>query len=248
MLERLQRQQDHINAQLAAQQQMVNKRFEREREKLTRKLTSRQEEIIHMALRLLDEEGLESVTLRALAKRLNMKAPALYWHFDSKANLVDFLAEAILQEEFSELAPRSKDEDWEEWIHHIIHRLRKAMLAHKDGARIVAGAHLYPAVTLAKLAETMMASLVSAGFTIREADLLTSTLVHFTFGRVIEEQSGPSEEELKHNTVTTFLERHPYLEQSVKNMQQSGLSAEEDFNDSIHLIIAGCKQSRDASK
>jgi len=43
--------------------------------------------VIKEALKLLNEVGIEGVSLRALAKRLGVKAPTLYWHVKSKAAL-----------------------------------------------------------------------------------------------------------------------------------------------------------------
>ncbi|MFF5945755.1 TetR family transcriptional regulator, partial [Streptomyces althioticus] len=44
------------------------------------------------ALRLLNEVGLDGLTLRAIAKELDVKAPALYWHFRDKQALLDEMA------------------------------------------------------------------------------------------------------------------------------------------------------------
>ncbi len=44
------------------------------------------------ALRLLNEVGLDGLTLRAIAKELDVKAPALYWHFKDKQALLDEMA------------------------------------------------------------------------------------------------------------------------------------------------------------
>jgi len=41
------------------------------------------------ALKLLNEVGLDGLTLRAIAKELDVKAPALYWHFKDKQALLD---------------------------------------------------------------------------------------------------------------------------------------------------------------
>jgi TetR/AcrR family transcriptional regulator, tetracycline repressor protein len=40
--------------------------------------------IVQAALDLLDEAGTDGLTLRALASRLGVQAPALYWHVASK--------------------------------------------------------------------------------------------------------------------------------------------------------------------
>ncbi|GGP13483.1 TetR family transcriptional regulator [Nonomuraea glycinis] len=42
------------------------------------------EKVVAAALELLDEKGIEGVTVRALAERLDVRAPALYWHLRNK--------------------------------------------------------------------------------------------------------------------------------------------------------------------
>jgi TetR/AcrR family transcriptional regulator, tetracycline repressor protein len=46
------------------------------------------------ALDALEESGLDGLNMRNLAGRLGVKAPALYWHFASKQDLVDEMASA----------------------------------------------------------------------------------------------------------------------------------------------------------
>ena len=43
------------------------------------------ESVVRAGLALFDEVGLEKLTLRALAARLGVQAPAIYWYVDSKA-------------------------------------------------------------------------------------------------------------------------------------------------------------------
>ena len=45
-------------------------------------------QILHAALAVLQEQGLEAVTMRAVADRAGVTAPALYWHFADKVALV----------------------------------------------------------------------------------------------------------------------------------------------------------------
>src|SRR5690625_6219234 len=82
----------------------------------------KKENIIREALNLLDESGLEGVTLRKLAKRLEIQAPALYWHFKNKKTLVNEMAEAILQEEFHVVTARKDNEPWQDWLIDMLDR------------------------------------------------------------------------------------------------------------------------------
>ncbi|MEU5882041.1 TetR/AcrR family transcriptional regulator C-terminal domain-containing protein [Spirillospora sp. NPDC047279] len=50
--------------------------------------TLTRDQIVRTAVELLDEEGLEGLNMRALGKRLDSAATAVYWHVKSKDNLV----------------------------------------------------------------------------------------------------------------------------------------------------------------
>jgi AcrR family transcriptional regulator len=51
--------------------------------------------IVNAALELLNESGLDGVTVRGLAARLGVQNPALYWHFPSKLALLDEMAQQL---------------------------------------------------------------------------------------------------------------------------------------------------------
>lgn len=197
--------------------------------------------IVQAALRVLDRDGLEGLTQRNVAKELNVQAPALYWHFKNKTALIDHMAEAILQAEFTDFAPRREDETWQEWLMAAMQKLRKAMWSHRDGGRVVAGAHLSPALTLVRLFELSLESLVSAGIGMKSADLIISTATHFVFGRVIEEQSGPTPEQqeylMKRMGMEELFAGFPlFLESNKSNMAGEGI---DEFEESLRLIIDG---------
>ena len=57
------------------------------------------EAVLAAALRLADEQGLEAVTMHAVAKRLGVTPMALYRHVDDKNALLDGLVERLLSEQ-----------------------------------------------------------------------------------------------------------------------------------------------------
>jgi TetR/AcrR family tetracycline transcriptional repressor len=57
-----------------------------------------QETMVREAIALLNREGLEKLSMRALAGALGVKAPALYWHIKNKRDLIDQIAEAMSAE------------------------------------------------------------------------------------------------------------------------------------------------------
>ncbi len=196
----------------------------------------KKENIIREALNLLDESGLEGVTLRKLAKRLDIQAPALYWHFKNKKTLVNEMAEAILQEEFHVITARQDNEPWQDWLIDMFNRLRQALLSHTDGGRVVAGAHL--SLSMAHFSETTMKTLVDAGVDLRQSRLIVITATRFTFGHVVEEQTRIDQSEMQDfHSGETFHKLHPTLVASVEAYFSEGMTIDDVFNDGLKMII-----------
>jgi TetR/AcrR family transcriptional regulator, tetracycline repressor protein len=63
--------------------------------------TRTRKRIIVEAKALLNEEGLDSLSLRKLAARLGVSALSLYWHFADKSALLS----TLLEEMFYEVLP-----------------------------------------------------------------------------------------------------------------------------------------------
>lgn len=191
------------------------------------------ERIIGEAVALLDENGLDGLTLRKLAGRLGVQAPTLYWHIRNKAELVNALADVILREPLESMRPPSDGQPWREWLIGVALRQRRAMLAHPDGARVVSAAHLSP--TLAALSERTMRALVDCGLPLREARLTVLVTQKFTFGHVLEEQSPPPD--TTGFDLDAFTAGHPTIIAGITEYFQDGRTVEDLFRDSLELIL-----------
>jgi len=243
---RLDEMQLHMQRRLDEQQARVARRIVRVQDRINRRygkapLTGdMQARIIRAGLELLKEEGLDKLSLRHLAQKVNVQAPALYWYFKDKATLVDYLAEGILQAEFgNSFAPRRTGQPWEEWFTQTMNRLRNAMLAFPDGARVVAGAHLYPAETLAQLIDYSIQSLTSSGISLEETRTIHMTALTYTFGFVIEEQSSPRPDELIDFDIFHTLSDYPYLKEMVATIDMSTEASSRQYEAGLAAIIRG---------
>jgi AcrR family transcriptional regulator len=208
------------------------------------KVDRRKTQIIEAALDLLSEKSLTELSLRDIAKKLAIKAPALYWYFKSKSELVDYMAEAILKKGFADAQPRADDEPWQDWLIAYMHRLRKAMLAYPDGGRVVSGAHLYPVRSLAQIFENLALSLMSAGLDEQTTALIIMTTVHFTFGFVIEEQSGPSDEDVAAFTEAhhrNFSTNYPNFTHAFEQYMSGDTTSDRSYDAALRLIIRGAQ-------
>jgi TetR/AcrR family tetracycline transcriptional repressor len=149
------------------------------------------EAVIKAALEILDAEGLENVTLRRLAAKLNVQAPALYWHFKDKSDITDDMAQAILKNAgLDSITPPEDINNWDSWLKDLMSSLRNALTAHRDGGRVVAGATFGRAYTLEKIVVSTTKVLEKAGFDRLHASIATSTAIDYVWGFVIEEQAG----------------------------------------------------------
>ena len=95
--------------------------------------------VIGTALALLDQYGIEGLTMRKLAQALQIQAPSLYWHFESKQSLIDGMADALVNAVARDLP---EAQPWEERVRQIAVELRLALLQHRDGARVFAGTYI----------------------------------------------------------------------------------------------------------
>ncbi len=140
------------------------------------------------ALKLLNEIGLEQLTLRRLGAELNVQAATIYWHFKSKEELLDEMATTILVDNAATLLPRRNSSDWRVWASTFGQGLRKMLLAYRDGARMVSGTRLTTTEPL-KTTERIGAQMVASGFSLRAAVVLLSTIDNYTLSFVMEEQA-----------------------------------------------------------
>lgn len=140
--------------------------------------------VVRAALDLLDAEGLDAVSTRAIATRLGVRMNTVLWHVKSKARLRELMADAIV----GEVDLAGLPDDWRERAAELTRRLRGALLAHRDGASVVVGTYAAEPGTL-RFAEALAGALVAGGVP-RPAWTLW-TLVHLTLGLVQEEQAAP---------------------------------------------------------
>jgi AcrR family transcriptional regulator len=83
-------------------------------------------EIVQAALRLVDREGLDAVSMRRLAAELDMGTMTLYSYVASKAELVTLMVDALGQEMLLDEVPP----DWRDALRAIARRSREAMRRH----------------------------------------------------------------------------------------------------------------------
>jgi TetR/AcrR family transcriptional regulator, tetracycline repressor protein len=145
------------------------------------------ERIVSAALELLDDKGMDALTVRALAARLDVRAPALYWHVRNKQELLDEMATEVMRRVTATLAALPPGDDWRADLTAYAHVLRTEYLVHRDGARIFSGTRITdPDVVRTK--EPWFERWSTAGLKPADADDAIDLITAFVVGFVIEEQ------------------------------------------------------------
>ncbi|HYT78818.1 MAG TPA: TetR/AcrR family transcriptional regulator C-terminal domain-containing protein [Actinomycetota bacterium] len=107
---------------------MANVKTERSsevREEKSRREPLTRERIIRAALRIMDEEGLEAVSMRRIGRELGVEAMSLYNHVQDKEDILDGICEAVLADFRVPLA-----DEWAEGARLAAHEYRRLLLAH----------------------------------------------------------------------------------------------------------------------
>ena len=141
-------------------------------------------DVVDAATTLLDSYGIADLTMRRLARELNVSPGALYWHFANKQQLLGAVADRILE------SVDDASGGWRDRVAGISGRLRDALLSHTDGAELVsasfaAGQSEAMAQTLARLTDAA----ADAGVDPTQAELAARTVVYYVLGFTADEQS-----------------------------------------------------------
>ncbi|NNC11944.1 TetR family transcriptional regulator [Planctomonas sp. JC2975] len=162
--------------------------------------------IVTATLELLDEVGLEGLTVRALAAKLDVKAPALYWHVRDKAELFDEVATEVWRGIGEELADIAEGTEWDVELRRFCDVLRSALLRHRDGAKAFSGTYLTdPGILGAQ--ESGLQRWLAQGFSVRDTARAFALANGFVVGFCIEEQAVGQADDRQHYDLQARAER-----------------------------------------
>lgn len=130
------------------------------------------DQIVAAAIRLVDDEGADALSMRRLGDALGAGAASVYWHVPSKEALLDLVADEVIGEAFDGFRAPA---EWRAWMAAAARAMHGALRRHPGVAPIIArrpptGAHALAA------AGRLMDLLHDDGFDARGAVLASTTL------------------------------------------------------------------------
>lgn len=129
------------------------------------------------AVALLDEEGLEALSMRRLAERLGVEPSALYYHLPGKTQLIDTICEAIT----AELPQPPEAPDWRAHLRATGAAWRAGLARHPAALSLLAARQIRGRAWQAHC-ERAAAPLRRAGVSPDDAGLTVRTLATFVLG------------------------------------------------------------------
>ncbi len=204
------------------------------------------DDVIHTAIQLLQEVGLDGLTLRRLATELGISAPTLYWHVKDKRDLLDLMAEEMVREAREKMGPFPEGLKWWEKIAEGMRRQYHSILMYRDGARVVAGNR--PTESSLPMIEQYMKLWVDeAGFPPEEALATILTFGDFVAGAALEvqaeiERSKLQTEEQRAQAWQKMAEFPILLAAAKGRAEYRAKHQHSSFEHGLSLLIAGLRQ------
>jgi TetR/AcrR family tetracycline transcriptional repressor len=203
--------------------------------------------VVEAALGLLAEGGLDAVSFRRIAKVLGVAGPTLYWHVESKRQLMDLMAEELVRRSGRAYAGPDPGQPWWEWLRADARRVFEALIATRDAPRVLAGNR--PSPESFEGIERVLGVLVEAGMSPGDAQQTLFALGAYVIGSATEWQAeaeraagqplpDPADEEL--NAVRArVLEGQPLLLAAIGELLERPHSAAFEFG--LDLLVEGLR-------
>jgi AcrR family transcriptional regulator len=131
--------------------------------------------IVSTALRVLDAEGLDAVSMRRVAQELGTGAASLYVHVGSKEDLLSLMHDAVAGEVE---VPEPDPERWQEQVKEVARSMHAAYRRHNDISRVSLGV-IPTGEQVLRVAEGLLAIMRAGGVPDQQAGWMLDRLAQY---------------------------------------------------------------------
>jgi TetR/AcrR family tetracycline transcriptional repressor len=183
------------------------------------------ETIVRTAVDILNRDGLEKLSMRALAAAMGIKAPALYWHIKNKQELIDQIAERMSAEMLTSCGLG----DARKYLFELAHVYRQKLLEVRDGVAVFLKS--YPSTPArCEIIKNSMISLLHIG--VKEKYCLTAAGIYNNYVLSF------AADELVYKAAP---EGMPAFINTILGTDYEKLSFDEQFDCGLNVLFAGFK-------
>ncbi|RKS09548.1 TetR family transcriptional regulator [Nocardiopsis sp. Huas11] len=204
--------------------------------------------VLQGAVRVADERGASSVSMRKVAEELGVEAMSLYHHVTGKDEILDGIVDLV----FAEIEMPGDATGWRDAMRRRASSARAALLRHPWALGLMDSRRTPGPATLTHH-DWMIGCLRGAGFSLRKTARAVSALDGYVYGFVLQESSLPfrTPEELEGVAaamVDAFPdEGYPHLTEMIQAHALSpGYDYADEFMPGLDLILDGLEALRPA--
>jgi len=204
------------------------------------------ERVLHVAIGLADQGGLESVSMRKLGQELGVEAMALYYHFASRDEIVDGLVDLV----FGEVDLPPADGAWKAAMRRRAISLRDVLLRHRWAIGLME-ARATPGPANLRHHDAVIGSLRAAGFDLAMVAHAYSVLDGYIYGFALTKMNIPfttaeEVEQVAQSMLQPFpLNEFPNLGAFIAgHIMKPGYDFNDEFEYGLDLILDGLERAR----
>jgi AcrR family transcriptional regulator len=205
------------------------------------------ERVLHAAIGLADEGGIDSLTMRKLAQKLGVEAMSLYHYVAKKDDILDGIVDLV----FAEIGVPSKDADWKAALRELAISAHDVLVRHPWACSLMWTTSISPARL--RYMESILGTLRESGFspdlTHHAYHALDSHIAGFTLWQVNIPFTADDIAELG----ATFLrelptDEYPYVaEHTEQHLMPPSDDEKSEFEFGLDLILDGLERLRDTA-
>ena len=202
------------------------------------------ERVLSAAISLADDEGIEALTMRRLGERLGVEAMSLYNHVANKEDLMVCMGDMIL----AEIELPAEDVDWKTGMRRRAVSARDVFVRH-PWAVVLVDTRAHPGPAALRYADSVLGSLMRAGFTANMAARAFWVLDSYVYGSARQQSNVQAQEAADPTSAQATRElppeTYPYLvEAALSYASEPGWDTEGVFEFGLEMILEGLEQRR----
>jgi AcrR family transcriptional regulator len=213
-----------------------------------RRVPLSRELVLQTAIRLADQGGLESLSMRKLGQELGVEAMALYYHVANKDEVLDGIVDLV----FSEIDLPSTDADWKTAMRQRALSLRDVLARHRWAIGMMESRR-HPGPANLRHHDAVIGSLRAAGFDMEMVAHAYSLLDGYIYGFALTKMNLPFDRgddvaERAQVMLEPFpLDEYPNLVAFIaEHAMQPGYDFGNEFEYGLEVILDGLERVRDA--
>ena len=199
------------------------------------------ERVLQAAVAVADESGIESLTMRRLAKRLEVKPMSLYYHVANKDEILD----GIVDIAFGEISLPRVGAEWKPALRDRALSVRNVLREHPWATSLMQS-RVNPGPALLRHHDAVIGCLREGGFSVAMAAHAFSAMDAYVYGFALQEKELPFETPEEIAVIAEMIlqqmpaDKYPHLaELTTDHILQPGYNYSDEFEFGLDLVLDG---------